>query len=99
MKYEVGVNEYGTYWRLNGELHRENGPAIEYAGGTKYWYLNGKYHREDGPAIERSDGSKRWYLNDEYLTEEEFNKRTKVTEMTVEEVEKLLGHKVKIVSK
>lgn len=26
---------------LNGRLHREDGPAIEYPNGTKYWYLNG----------------------------------------------------------
>ena len=30
------------YWRLNGELHRENGPAVEYTDGYKGWYLNGK---------------------------------------------------------
>lgn len=26
----------------NGKFHRTDGPAIEYADGTKYWYLNGK---------------------------------------------------------
>jgi hypothetical protein len=49
---------------LNGRLHREDGPAIEYADGTKEWYLNDRRHREDGPAIEYADGSKEWYLND-----------------------------------
>jgi len=35
------VDEYGTkYWYLNGELHREDGPAAEYADGSKYWYVN-----------------------------------------------------------
>lgn len=35
-------------WYLNGELHRENGPAIEYRDGAKQWYLNGKrdHHKE-----------------------------------------------------
>ena len=37
-------------------LHREDGPAIEYANGNKHWYLNGKLHREDGPAIENANG-------------------------------------------
>ena len=60
-------------WYLNGRCHREDGPAIEYAGGTKYWYLNGRCHREDGPAIEYADGNKRWFLNDQELTEVEFN--------------------------
>ena len=33
---------FGTkYWSLNGEFHRANGPAIEYADGDKYWYLGG----------------------------------------------------------
>jgi len=45
-------------------LHREDGPAIEFADGSKYWYMNGKCHREDGPAIEFADGSKHWYFND-----------------------------------
>ena len=28
-----------------GNLHRLDGPAIEYADGTKSWWLNGKRHR------------------------------------------------------
>jgi hypothetical protein len=85
-------------WYQNDKRHREDGPAVEYADGSKIWYLNSKRHREDGPACEYANGVKYWYLNSEYLSEEEFNKRTKVIEMTVEEVEKLLGHRVKIVS-
>ena len=44
-------------------IHREDGPAVEYANGSKAWFLNGKLHREDGPAVEYSDGDKEWYLN------------------------------------
>jgi|JI10StandDraft_1071094.scaffolds.fasta_scaffold2634791_2 hypothetical protein len=29
------------HWYKNNNLHREDGPAIEYADGTKYWYLEG----------------------------------------------------------
>ena len=37
------VNRYGTkMWRLNGSLHREDGPAIVFKNGSEYWYLNGK---------------------------------------------------------
>src|SRR3972149_9837764 len=32
-------------WYLNGKLHREDGPAIEWPDGSKVWYLNGKCHR------------------------------------------------------
>ena len=64
----VGTKE----WYLNGQRHREDGPAVEYANGDKYWYLNGKLHREDGPAIEYADGEKEWLLNDKELTEDQF---------------------------
>ena len=57
-------------WYLNGELHREDGPAIEEINGSKHWYLNGELRREDGPAIEYSNGSKYWYLNGRYHRED-----------------------------
>jgi hypothetical protein len=85
-------------WYLNGKLHREDGPAVELADGSKYWYLNGNRHREDGPAIELADGYKSWYLNGKEYTEAEFIKKTSpVKEYTVADLEKLLGHPVKIV--
>ena len=60
--YIVDVSDDGTKrWYLNGKLHREDGPAIEWADGTKYWYLNGQRHREDGPASEDAGGGKAWY--------------------------------------
>ena len=30
----------------NGELHRLDGPAIEYASGAKEWYIEDVYHTE-----------------------------------------------------
>ncbi len=45
------------------QLHRLDGPAIEYKNGTKKWIINGKFHRVDGPAIEWSTGSKEWWIN------------------------------------
>ena len=50
-------------WFLNGQRHRVDGPAIEYADGSKAWFLNGQRHRIDGPAIEFANGTKCWYLN------------------------------------
>ena len=99
IEYTVKVYTNGTkLWFLNGKLHREDGPAVEWADGTKKWYLNGEYHREDGPAVEWADGTKFWYLNGKYLTQEEHQSATNPTkELTVAEVEKLLGHRVKIV--
>ena len=76
IEYTVKVAANGDKsWFLNGKLHCEHGPAIEWADGDKSWYLNGELHREDGPAIEWPDGTKAWFLNDEELTEAEFNKR------------------------
>ena len=56
-------------WYLGGQLHREDGPAVEYANGDKRWYLNGNSHREDGPAVEDADGNKKWWLNGEEVSE------------------------------
>ena len=66
-KYYVTVDEEGnTRWFKDARCtirHREDGPAIEYANGTKRWYQNGELHRENGPAIEYTDGHKEWCQN------------------------------------
>ena len=122
--YKVEVYPCGTqYWYLNGQLHREDGPAVIYADGTQYWWLNGQLHREDGPAIIYADGTQEWCLNDQLhredgpaivygdgsglwylygdnITEQEHRQRTitnPVKELSVAEIEELLGYKVKIV--
>ena len=70
-EYTVKVYTNGTkHWFLNGNLHREDGPAFEHTDGTKYWYLNGKRHREDGPAVERADGTNLWYQNNKLHRED-----------------------------
>jgi hypothetical protein len=77
--YKVTVDNHGIkcWYNEQDQLHREDGPAIEYASGDKYWYRNGKLHREDGPAMECANGTKYWYINDNELTEAEFNARIK----------------------
>ena len=38
MKNGLVIDSYGTKrWYQNGQLHREDGPAVEYADGTKSW--------------------------------------------------------------
>jgi len=72
-KYVVRTTYDGDKeWYYNGKLHRENGPAVEYADGDKEWWLNGEGHREDGPAIEYADVGKSWYLEGKQYTEEEW---------------------------
>jgi hypothetical protein len=74
IEYTVRVDEYKTEWRLNGYLHREDGPAIEWANGEKEWYLKG-----------------------EILSETNFNQRTQIKELTVNQLEKLLGYRIKVI--
>ena len=53
------------FWRLpNGDLHREDGPAVIYITGTKGWFIDGQLNRTDGPAVEYFNGDKEWYIND-----------------------------------
>jgi hypothetical protein len=64
MKNGFIVDHFGTKTHYaNNIVHREDGPAIEYADGTKIYVFNGKYHREDGPAVEWLSGTKFWYKN------------------------------------
>ena len=62
--YTINVDVFGNReWCLNGQRHREDGPACEHANGTRAWYRYGELHREDGPALERANGDKEWYFN------------------------------------
>jgi hypothetical protein len=98
-EYTVNVYDDGSkFWYQNGKHHREDGPAIEWDDGSKFWYINGNCHREDGPAIELANGTKFWYINGVQYTEADFKKKTSpVKELTVSDLEKLLGYPVKIV--
>ena len=43
------TTNYGIkYWVCDGQIHREDGPGIEYINtGTKSWYLNGENYSEE----------------------------------------------------
>ena len=72
--------------------------VVVYPCGTQYWYLNDLHHREDGPALIYTDGTQYWYLYGNNMSEEEHKRRTNPTkELSVAEIEALLGYKVKIV--
>jgi hypothetical protein len=43
----VENNNGDKYWYLKGMLHRVDGPAEEWAGGSKQWWLNGEYMTEE----------------------------------------------------
>ena len=63
----IRIDKYGDKFYYSDRemkiLHREDGPAIENANGSKSWYLNNRLHREDGPAIENANGDKSWFLD------------------------------------
>ena len=93
VEYSDGEKE----WYINGKRHREDGPAREWSNGDKMWYKNGKRHREDGPAVD-TDGFKAWYLNDIRYTEAEFLAKTQpAKELTIAQIEEILGYSIKIV--
>ena len=94
VEYAGGTKE----WFINGERHREDGAAVEWANGYKAWYLDGKLHRGDGAAVEWANGYKAWYLDGKKYTQAEFKAKMHPTkELTVADIERMLGHRVKIV--
>jgi len=56
IEYKVKVHRDGNkYWRINGQLHREDGPAIEYPEGSNRcgrWHLEGVEYTEDAHKAE-----------------------------------------------
>jgi hypothetical protein len=43
---EIDANGY-KWWYLNGQLHRTDGPAVEWPSGNKSWCINGTYYSEE----------------------------------------------------
>ena len=98
------------HWYRNDQLHREDGPAVEYANGDKFWFRNNQRHREDGPAIEFANGHKSWYRNDQLHREDgpavEFTngykeywiKGQKLTNLPTKKLTTQVGYGIKCIS-
>ncbi len=74
MEKEPTLTKYsngGKYWRVDGYLHRIDGPAVIFEDGAKEWWQHGKRHRIDGPAVEY-DGGKSWWVNGKLYSFEEW---------------------------
>jgi len=56
-------SEGNVRWYAVGQLHRTDGPAIEYANGDCFWFVNDLLHRTDGPSVEYASGTCKWYLH------------------------------------
>ena len=65
LKYRIVVDVFGSrrYYNGAGQVHRDEGPAVEYWDGAQEWYQNGRLHRTNGPAAVYADGDKHWYQN------------------------------------
>jgi len=73
----LDIDEAGNRrWYQNGQRHRTDGPAMEWADGTKEWYQHGKLHRTDGPALEFATGYSEWHLNGKQLSQSEYNSQS-----------------------
>lgn len=74
LRYRIKDDCLGNrrYYNKAGQLHRTNGPAIEWDSGSKSWYQNGILHRTNGPAIEYTNGYMEWWLDGVELSKFEF---------------------------
>ena len=64
-KNEIRVDTGDVYW-LNdaGNLHRDNGPAVERVNGMKLWLQNGLLHRDAAPAVLWGNGTSMWFCKE-----------------------------------
>lgn len=59
-KLTVSKNGNKNWLNKKKELHREDGPALEWANGDRWWCIDGRLHRIEGPAAEYAEGDKFW---------------------------------------
>ena len=97
-----------TIWRpcSNSTINTEGADVKKYhvtvdEDGCISWYKDAEFtvlHRDGAPAFEHVDGGKEWWLNGQQLTEQEHTHRVNpAQEMTVADIEKLLGKRIKII--
>jgi len=79
----IVANGGDKFWYKDDQLHREDGPAVEFVlSRSRWWYKNGRIHREDGPAVEGSGSLPNiWYYHGEYIkcnSQQEFERIIKL---------------------
>ena len=64
-----------TRWLLGDQLHRDDGPAIEFMDGTLMWFQHGLFHRVDGAAIEWAPPNLPWgwFIHGVEYSEDDYN--------------------------
>ena len=96
--YEVTVSDTRKIeFRQNGKLHRLDGPAVQFVGGCSYWE-NGELHRLDGPALIQGIIIRYYIKGVHYTSKEAYDFAIQPTkELTIQEIEDLLGYKIKVI--
>lgn len=76
MKSKMRIEDGEEVWRnFLGKLHREDGPAVIDANGTKAFYIDGRLHNDFGPALQNvEEGLFQFFLNGKWLSFEDFIK-------------------------
>lgn len=70
----IVVDKFGSRRHYNRakQLHRDAGPAVEYANGTGLWFHNGVLHRTDGPAVVYDNGTCEWWIKGIPLSQQSY---------------------------
>ena len=79
LKYRIEVDVFGTrkYYNSAGQLHRDEGPAVECTNGYKFWVQNGMLHRTNGPAVVYTNNELQWWIHGEHMSEARFKQVVK----------------------
>lgn len=66
MRLEITETAFATYYKLNDEYHRANGPAAIWKNvGEWEWYMHGESHRYYGRTF--SYGRETWMIHGEIV--------------------------------
>ena len=58
--YEVSGTR--VWHNIDGQIHREDEPAVIHADGSREWWQNGQRYRKNGlPTVETAEGRRMWH--------------------------------------
>ena len=64
MSFNISQRIQDIFWYDDeNRLHRQDGPAIEYADGGRAWLKHGLMHRLAGPAVVYAGGHTEWWID------------------------------------
>jgi hypothetical protein len=59
MEPRVSSSKGCSRWCLFGDLHREDGPAVEHANGYKEYWINGRHYFESEFKIKKEKANEK----------------------------------------